>query len=208
MTLTAAGQAGGFGLSTFATGFPEQSGNVGPWGMAFPASGGVLVSDAVGNVRRLPSDTDGQDAATVPPVSGALAPTGPAGMARVGANVYLLMTGPNEVVQLNDDGTVKKVVAKVPSPLGVTVDPLNGYLFVLTFTPKIYDVNPVTGAVSVFLDVSADGLAFDPSAGILYAATAGRTLTAPTLMPGTHTITAASRRSTRSGVVEGRPQAG
>src|SRR5436309_925804 len=51
LTLTAAGLAAGFGLTTFATGFPEQSGGVGPWGVVFPASGGVLVSDAVGNVR-------------------------------------------------------------------------------------------------------------------------------------------------------------
>ena len=79
--------------------------------MVFPASGGFLVSDAVGNVRLFPSDTDGQNAATVPPVSGALAPSGPAGMARVGANVYLMMDGPNQVAQLNDDGTLKKVVA-------------------------------------------------------------------------------------------------
>jgi hypothetical protein len=174
LSLTAAGRAAGFGLSTFATGFPEQSGHVGPWGMAFPARGGVLVSDAVGNVRLFPSDTDGQDAATVPPVSGALAPVGPAGMARVGPNVYLMMTGPNQVVQLNDTGTVRRVVASVPSPLGVAVDPLDGHLFVSSFNSKIYDVNPVNGTVSVFLDLGADGLDFDPSAGILYAATYGR----------------------------------
>ena len=70
LTLTAAGQAAGFGLSTFATGFPELSG-IGPLGVVFPASGGVLVSDDPGNVRLFPTDTDGQNATTVPPVSGA-----------------------------------------------------------------------------------------------------------------------------------------
>ena len=174
LTVTAAGQAAGFGLSTFASGFPEQSGHVGPWGMAFPASGGVLVSDAVGNVRLFPSDTDGQNAATVPTVSGALAPSSPAGMARLGANVYLMMSGPNQVAQLNDDGTVKKVVATVPSPLGVAANPLDGHLFVSTFDSKIYDVNPVTGSVSDILDTPVDGLAFNPGAGILYFATIGR----------------------------------
>ena len=64
----------------------------------------------------------------------------------------------------------KKVIATVPSPLGVAVNPLNGHLFVSSFSSKIYDVDPVTGTVSVFLDALADGLAFDPSAGILYAA--------------------------------------
>src|SRR5215470_3344737 len=70
LTLTAAGRAAGFGLSTFATGFPVRSSDgVGPLGVVFPASGGVLVDDGLGNVRLFPSDTDGQDAATVPPVS-------------------------------------------------------------------------------------------------------------------------------------------
>ena len=39
--------------------------------MVFPASGGVLVSDGPGNVRLFPTDTDGQNATTVPPVPGA-----------------------------------------------------------------------------------------------------------------------------------------
>ena len=71
LTVTAAGHAAGFGLSTFATGFPVRSDGVGPLGVVFPASGGVLVDEGLWNVRLFPSDTDGQDAATVPPVSGA-----------------------------------------------------------------------------------------------------------------------------------------
>jgi hypothetical protein len=71
LTLTAAGQLAGFSLSTFATGFPERSDGAGPMAVAFPASGGVLVSDVPGNVRLFPTDTDGQDASLIPPVSGA-----------------------------------------------------------------------------------------------------------------------------------------
>src|SRR4051812_9073639 len=135
LTLTAAGRAAGFGLSTFATGFPV-SGNIGPFGIVFPASGGVLVSDSLGNVRHFPSDADGQNAAAVLPASGAHYPGSSTGMARVGANLYLMMPGRNQVGQLNDDGTLNRVAASVPSPLGVTVDPLDGHLFVSSFNGK------------------------------------------------------------------------
>jgi hypothetical protein len=177
LTLTAAGQAAGFGLSTFATGFPERSDGAGPLAVVFPASGGVLVSDTPGNVRLFPSDTDGQDATTVPPVSGASYGLNHAlGMARVGNSLYLMMGTLSRIAQINDDGTVKKAItSSVPNPLGVAINPLNGHLFVSSFlNSAIYDVDPVTGTASVFLDVTADGLAFDPSSGILYAATAGR----------------------------------
>src|SRR5438105_2578180 len=64
LTITPAGAAMGLSLSTFATGFPS-SGGAGPFGIVFPSIGGVLVSDKPGNVRRFPSDMDGQDATTV-----------------------------------------------------------------------------------------------------------------------------------------------
>ena len=105
-------------------------------------------------MRLFPSDTDGQNAATVPPVSGARYPSDPAGMARVGANLYLMMTGRIRLLSSTMTAPLKKVVATVPSPLGVAVNPLNGHLFVSSFSSKIYDVDPVTGTVSVFLDVS------------------------------------------------------
>src|SRR5689334_17653764 len=59
MTLTPAGIAEGFTLSTFATNFPSVGG-VGPLGITFPGSG-VMVSDGPGNVRVFSSHADGQD---------------------------------------------------------------------------------------------------------------------------------------------------
>jgi hypothetical protein len=93
LTLTAAGRAAGFGLLTFATGFPERFGTaIGPLGMVFPATGGVLVSDGPGNVRLFSSDTNGQDAIAVPPVYDTSYGTSyPADMVRVGNNLYLGM---------------------------------------------------------------------------------------------------------------------
>ena len=64
MTLTAAGIAEGFTLTTFASNFPNNG--LGPLGIAFPNSGCVLVIDGPGNVRLFPTDTDGQNAASAP----------------------------------------------------------------------------------------------------------------------------------------------
>src|SRR6516165_4609309 len=93
LTLTAGAQAAGFNLTTFATGFPERSDGSGPLGIAFPSGGGVLVGDTHGNVRLIPSDADGQDATTAPPVAGASFGEGnAAGMALVNGNIYLNMS--------------------------------------------------------------------------------------------------------------------
>jgi hypothetical protein len=171
LTLTAAAQAAGFSLSTFATGFPQRSDGLGPTAVAFPASGGVLVDDGPGNVRLFPNDTDGQNATMVPPVSGAsYGQSHASGIARVGNSLYLMMGELNQIAQINDDGTLKKVIVNLTNPDGVAVNPLNGHLFVSGYNNAIYDVDPVAGKASVFLNVTADGLAFDPNAGILYAA--------------------------------------
>src|SRR5438270_813460 len=70
LTITPAGAAEGLSLSTFATGFPHtiggSGGDVGPMGIAFPSSGGVLVADFPGNLRLFPTDADGQSAASAP----------------------------------------------------------------------------------------------------------------------------------------------
>src|SRR5262249_27050013 len=65
MMLTSAGVAGGFTLSTFASGFPNAFG-LGPLGIAFPSGGGVLVTAIDGSVRFFPTNADGQSAGGVP----------------------------------------------------------------------------------------------------------------------------------------------
>ena len=69
LTLTAAGRARGFCLSVFADRFPTFfNTNTGPLGIAFPATGGVLVAARLGDVRLFPSLQDGQHADAVTPV--------------------------------------------------------------------------------------------------------------------------------------------
>src|SRR5262249_46373741 len=92
MVLTPAAQAAGFRLSTFASGFPtdrkEGNGPVGPLGVALPIGGRVLVTDAPGNIRRFPSDTDGQNAGSVAPLQ-FYGHNNAAGLAQVRSAIYM-----------------------------------------------------------------------------------------------------------------------
>jgi hypothetical protein len=170
LSLTPADQAAGYTLSTFATGFPSRSDGAGPLGIAFNPGGGVLVSDTPGNVRLLPTDTDGQNAGTVPPVAGAFYGLDHAeGLARTGNSTYLMMGELNQVAQINGDGTINHIVGTLPNANGVTVNQLNGHLFISGFDSQIFDVDPVAGTITPFLNVAADGLTFDASKGVLYA---------------------------------------
>src|SRR5262249_21689508 len=113
LTLTPAGVAQGFSLSTFASGFPTIDSGVpgfgfGPFGIGFPAGGAVLVLDGFGDMRRFPTDVDGQTAA-------AAAITynygvGNAGdITSSGGNLYATLSvnvSPQpSIVQINADGT-------------------------------------------------------------------------------------------------------
>jgi hypothetical protein len=175
LTLTANAPLG-FQLTTFASGFP-QGGGVGPLGIAFPSSGGVLVADGAGNVRVFPTDTDGQDAASVPPTPGSPgAADFPNGIANLNGLVYMTLKNDNEVVQVSDSGIVQAVVARnIPAALGITADPLNGHLFVSS-SNGIYDVDPASQTATIFVNAIADGVAFDPSTDTLYAATTSQVL--------------------------------
>jgi hypothetical protein len=169
LTLTQAGQDAGLVLSTFASGFPN-AGAIGPYGIAFPDSGGVLVTDRLGNVRLLPTDTDGQGAAGSPPgqnygIGNAV------GLAQVGSAIYMAQTIAGRVVQINADGTFNRVVATVPSATGMVADPANGHLFISAYPHRLIDVNPVTGKAVAFVDAGAvyDGLTISGDGHILYA---------------------------------------
>ena len=166
LTLTAAGQADGFGLETFATGFPQAPGTtIGPLGVGFPASGGVLVSDATSHVRLFPNDNNGQVANAVSPAS---VPGGAGDIIREGDTLYIGMGG--QIAQISANGVVQKVVARGFQPYGIVLDPFNGHFFASGNASTIFDVDPSSGAVKPFAKVDTDGLALDVSRGILYGA--------------------------------------
>ena len=171
LTLTAAGQAAGFGLTTFATGFPEVSSS-GPAGIAFPTTGGVLVDDAGGNLRLFPTDTDGQNAGSVAPINGIRYGFG---LGQLNGTIYMAQ-GSNVVKLINNGASTQVVVSGIPGgAAAVLADPFNNMLYVdrAGNGAPIYVVDPVAQTVNVFENIAADGLALSADGKTLYAAIVG-----------------------------------
>ncbi len=175
MLLTPAGTTAGFTLSTFADGFPTTGFCCGPLGVAFPKSGGVMVADYPGNVYLFPTDTDGQHAGSVTPVTG-YGSNGPADLASIGGKIYMTDQGPGLVLQLNDNGTFNHTVASIGIATGMAADAANGLLYVSNVSSGIFSVDPTTGTTTLFASVVADGLTIDTTAQILYAEVGGHIL--------------------------------
>ncbi|MBI1779375.1 MAG: hypothetical protein HYR63_28925 [Proteobacteria bacterium] len=169
MSLTPAAIAAGFSLSMFADNFPATGS--GPLGIAFPSSGGVMVTDTPGNIRIFPTDTDNQNALTVP----ALANYGnnnAVGLATFGTNIYMTQEFQADVVQLNINGTVNQVIVTgIPNATGIILNPVNGHLFVSSPNNNIiWDVDPARKTKQTFVNVFyAEGLAITADGRTLYA---------------------------------------
>jgi hypothetical protein len=171
LTVTPAGQAQGLSLTTFASGFPNTS-SVGPLGIAFPTTGGVLVSDYPGNIRLFPTDTDGQNAASVPPTQ-SYGQANAHGMAQVNGIIYMAQQGNSDVVQVNNNGTFNQtIVTGIPGADGMAANPFTGHFFVSApNNSTIYDVNPIAKTATPFVTgFTTDGLSLSPDGSTLYAA--------------------------------------
>jgi hypothetical protein len=173
LTLTSAGIARGIGISIFAVDFPSGAG-VGPVGIGFPNSGGVLVSDALGNVRLFPMDVNGQSADWFPPTVQDPIDT-PNDIAKDPAgNLYMTYVASGKVAQVNDDGTEIRVIASgLPHAEGIVYNPLSGHLLVALFdNNQIVDVDPADGTVTPYASTSdrVDGLTISGDGTRLYAA--------------------------------------
>ena len=169
--LTADGIADGFSLSLFANGFPTFS-CCGPLGIAFPTTGGVMVSDFPGNVRVFPTDVDGQNAASVTP-GGTYGAGNGVGLAVAGGKVYMAEQSAGQVIQLNNDGSFNQVIVTgIPTATGIVANPANGHLFVSDCCSGtgIWDVDPVLKTKTQFkTSGNFDGLTISPDGSILYA---------------------------------------
>lgn len=176
LTLTAAGIAEGFTLSTFASGFTSNSSGVGPISTAYPVSGGVLATSyATGEVIRFATDSDNQVIGGVGVTVASSGYSAPTGMASAGGKVYMVEQGNGKLDQLNDDGTLNHTVPTTLSladSTGLAADPLTGLLYVSSpGNSQIMKVDPTTGATSLFLNKDMDGIATDGT--ILYGAEGG-----------------------------------
>ena len=185
MVLTSAGTSRGYSLTTFATGFPTfdfgNSNILGPIGINFPSSGGVLVGDATGKLRHFALDVDGQTASSAP-VGGNLGNGNAWGIARLGSKNYLAEAG--SIVEVSDSGAfVQTIVSGFTNARGVVVNPANGHLLVsaagdlTTGTAAIFDVDPTAKTKSTFIGslTNIDGLSISPDGQTLYAALEGTT---------------------------------
>jgi hypothetical protein len=172
LTLTAAGTAQGFNLSTFATGFPNASG-LGPLGIAFPAAGGVLIADIAGNIRRFPTDTDGQSAVSAP-IGQNYGSNNAVGLAVVGGNIYMTQQLASAVVQVNNDGTFNQTIVSsgVFAATGIVANPFTGHLYVSTIdNGQIVEVDPVAKTTSILGHYIMDGMTLSADGKTLYGAT-------------------------------------
>jgi sugar lactone lactonase YvrE len=154
MSLTAAGTAQGFAVSTFATGFGF------PLGIAVTNAGNVLVAD--GTIKNFASDTDNQTAASATNTgTGAFGLTSGNGLAYATGSV-------GGVTALNNNGSVNHVVTNNTGGFGITFDPVSGNLFVSTDGVTI--VNPTTGATHVLVSAGffTDGIAVSNDGQTVY----------------------------------------
>lgn len=176
MSLTSAGTSQGLSLTTFVSNVPNSG--IGPLGTAFEPDGSVLQVDYnAGTIVRLPSDADGQNFAsgTVQSTWGGNNPTD---LAQVNGVTYLTRQGTGDLVALNNDGTFNHiVVGGMPAATGLAADPFTGHLFVSTLGNNvIWDVDPIAGTKTPFVNQSADGLTLSPDGTILYAEVGGHIL--------------------------------
>jgi hypothetical protein len=100
MTLTLAAQSEGFQLTTFASGFPNfpagENQNGGPFGIAFPGNGTVLVTDLNGKIYVFHSDADNQNV-TGATIGATYSSYDTLGMTQSNGKVYLGLQSSNHI---------------------------------------------------------------------------------------------------------------
>jgi hypothetical protein len=178
LMLTSSGIAENLTLATFASGFTDRGDGLGPIGVGFPASGGVLISvegSTSSAVYQFATDANGQTAAgaTLHSYAGF---NSVGGIASVGSTLYMAEASLNRVIQLNNDGSPGATVASFAgNPVALATDPSDGHLFVSVFMNGIWDLNPTMGTAVEISTQNVDGISFDSVNRILYAATADAT---------------------------------
>jgi hypothetical protein len=185
LTLTVAGSADGFSLSTFATGFPNPGGAgcCGPLGLSLNGLGQVIVDSSQNSTNYVFTDVDGQTLGSA--VTSSTFNAFPPAMALSNGSTWTSggFSGPNagNLIKLNNDGSINTVYTSVSgiSSLDITngmwTDPVNGHIIAYG-NGNIYDIDvsgaTPTGRVAV-TGAGDDGLTVSPDGSTVYMAAPG-----------------------------------
>jgi parallel beta-helix repeat protein len=188
LTLTSAGVADGFKLSTFIDKFPPNTivPSFGPFGMVFPSSGGFLADDGpLGTVYQFTMDKDNQPVTAASTITNTYGALKCVGIAQAGSALYMAQSinqgsYVREITPVGAPGPI--IISSLPtSPYGtqnaegLVANPVNGHLFLSTGGGgQIYDINPQTSPATLTLFATnlsdPDGLTITPDGSTLYVA--------------------------------------
>lgn len=167
-TITAAGTALGFNITTFATLNPGFTGCCGPMGVTATSNGNVIVYNNRDGKNYVFADVDGQ---TIGTAITSVANVGFPAYTNAGGLPYGASSG--RFVQFNDNGTVNHILTNVtPNPsLGMATNPINGHI-IATSSVGLIDIDPLAnaglGSFRVINGVGADGLSVSPDGTTTY----------------------------------------
>lgn len=171
LILTAAGVSAGFTLTPFVTGFPSTGYCCGPLGVAVNSAGNVMVQSWGDQTIKVFSDVNGQTVSSaLSSVTYSNSSYGSA-LAYSNGNVYSTYAPANEVVQLNNDGTINQVITSGGKG-GLWTNPANGHLLAAGYG-AIYDIDPIAKTSRVVTYSDVDGVSVSPDGTIVYGAAYG-----------------------------------
>jgi hypothetical protein len=170
-TLTAAGMADGFTLTTFATPSPGNSGCCnGPFGVAVASTGNIIVNTGAGT-RYVFADTDGQTVGSA--LFSTASTSGVQAYATAGGQAYG-GDGQGHFVQFNANGTINHILTGVTTgpDLGMWGNPVTGHIEASSGAGLI-DINPLAnGGLGSFRVINAagdgDGVSVSPDGKTVY----------------------------------------
>jgi sugar lactone lactonase YvrE len=174
MALTPAATTAGWGLSTFASGFPTTGFCCGPLGIEFPASGGVLVANYTGDIYRFATNADNQTVAnaTIGHTFGAQQPVD---LAIAGGQVFMANQYGHAIERLSDAGAYQSTLTtsmQLTFPTGLATNPVSGRMYVSATggNTGIFEVDTATGATVQLTSGTYDGMTVSADGKHLYAA--------------------------------------
>lgn len=166
--LTLDGSTAGFTLSTFVDQIPS-NGAVGPVGILNTTGGNVMVSGYANGKINVFGDTDNQHWGAGTASATSYGANNVAGLATLGGNFYAALQASGAVDRIDSAGNVVSSVASIGFATGIIGDAATNRLYVSNVS-QVFAIDPITNAVSVFVNQAADGLSLSADGSTLYMA--------------------------------------